>query len=87
MVAYFTCGIMNVFPGITRGMGFSVTPMLCTLLGACLLRIVWLWTFFAWNPTVVMLFACYPVTWTVAGIGQVAAFFHARKKVRLMSEG
>ena len=87
MVAYFTCGIMNVFPGITRGMGFSVTPMLCTLLGACLLRIVWLWTFFAWNPTVVMLFACYPVTWTVAGIGQVAAFYHARKKVRLISEG
>jgi putative MATE family efflux protein len=82
MIAYFTCGIMNVFPGLTRGMGFSVLPMISTLVGACLMRIVWLVTFFAWFPTVLMLFACYPVTWALAGIGQVASFFYARKKVR-----
>ncbi len=82
MIAFFTCGIMNVFPGITRGMGFSVLPMVCTLVGACLLRILWLWTFFAWYPTVIMLFACYPITWTLAGIGQVATFLYARRKVR-----
>ncbi len=82
MIAYFTCGVMNVFPGITRGMGFSVLPMLCTLIGACLMRIVWLWTFFAWHPTMIMLFACYPVTWALAGIGQVVVFFYARRKVR-----
>ncbi|HHV99131.1 MAG TPA: MATE family efflux transporter [Clostridiaceae bacterium] len=82
MAAYFTCGIMNVFPGLTRGMGFSMLPMFCTLVGACLLRIVWLVTFFAWYPTVIMLFACYPVTWTLAGIGQVASFFYARYRIR-----
>jgi putative MATE family efflux protein len=82
MVAYFSCGIMNVFPGVTRGMGFSVLPMLCTLVGACLMRILWLWTFFAWYPTVIMLFACYPITWTLAGIGQVAIFLYARRNVR-----
>jgi Na+-driven multidrug efflux pump len=82
MIAYFTCGIMNVYPGLTRGMGFSILPMICTLVGACLMRIVWLATFFAWYPTVLMLFACYPVTWALAGIGQVASFFYARKKVR-----
>lgn len=82
MIAYFTCGMMNVYPGITRGMGFSVLPVLCTLVGACLMRIIWLWTFFAWHPTMVMLFACYPITWALAGIGQVATFFYARHKVR-----
>ncbi|MFO7636436.1 MAG: MATE family efflux transporter [Clostridia bacterium] len=82
MVAFFTCGIMNVFPGITRGMGSSLLPMLCTLLGACILRIVWLATVFAWYPTVTVLFACYPVTWTIAGLGQVASFFYIRRKVR-----
>ncbi len=86
MVAYFTGGIMNVFPGLTRGMGFSILPMISTLVGACLMRIVWLVTFFAWFPTVLMLFACYPVTWALAGIGQVASFFYARKKVRLRGE-
>ena len=82
MFAYFTCGIMNVYPGLTRGMGFSILPMICTLVGACLMRIVWLATFFAWFPTVLMLYACYPITWALAGIGQVFSFFYARKKVR-----
>jgi len=82
MVAYFTCGVMNVFPGLTRGMGYSVLPMICTLIGACLMRIVWLQTVFAWYPTVVMLFACYPVTWGLAGLGQVGIFFYARHRIR-----
>ena len=86
MVAYFTCGIMNVFPGLTRGMGYSILPMICTLIGACLMRIVWLATFFAWFPSVLMLFACYPITWALAGIGQVGSFFYARKKVRQHAE-
>jgi len=82
MAAYFTCGTMNVYPGLTRGMGYSMLPMLCTLIGACLMRIVWLATVFTWYPTVIMLFACYPVTWALAGLGQVGSFFYARHKIR-----
>jgi len=80
--AYFSAGVMQVYPGLTRGMGYSIQPMLSTLIGACLMRIVWLVTFFAWFPTPVMLFVCYPITWTLAGIGQVGSFFYARRKVR-----
>lgn len=82
IIAYFTCGMMNVYPGLTRGMGYSILPMLCTLVGACLMRIVWLATFFAWYPTEVMLFLCYPVTWALAGLGQVGIFFYARRQIR-----
>lgn len=82
IAAYFTCGIMNVYPGLTRGMGYSIMPMLCTLVGACLLRIVWLATIFTWYHTEVVLFVCYPVTWALAGLGQVAIFFYARYKIR-----
>lgn len=81
MAAYFTCGIMNVYPGLTRGMGYSILPMLCTLVGACLMRIVWLVTVFRWYPTANILFICYPVTWALAGIGQVISFFYARRQV------
>ncbi len=81
VIAFFTCGMMNVYPGLTRGMGYSMLPMFCTLIGACVMRIVWLATFFAWHPTVVMLFACYPVTWAIAGIGQVGSFFYARHQL------
>lgn len=82
MAVYFTCGVMNVYPGLTRGMGYSVLPMLCTLVGACLMRIVWLATFFAWHPTQIMLFLCYPVTWMLAGLGQVGIFLYARRQIR-----
>jgi putative MATE family efflux protein len=82
MVAYFTCGIMNVFPGLTRGMGYSILPMICTLVGACIMRIVWLATIFTWYPTIVMLFVCYPVTWGLAGLGQVGVYFYARVQIR-----
>lgn len=82
MAAYFTCGVMNVFPGLTRGMGYSILPMLCTLIGACLLRIVWLATFFTWYRSVFMLFVCYPITWSLAGLGQVGSFFYARNRIR-----
>ncbi|WP_234122776.1 MATE family efflux transporter [Clostridium hydrogenum] len=82
MVAYFTCGMMNVYPGLTRAMGYSISPMISTLVGACLMRIIWLATIFNWYHTEVVLFACYPVTWALAGIGQVGIFFYARAKLR-----
>ncbi|WP_242852194.1 MATE family efflux transporter [Clostridium carboxidivorans] len=82
MIAFFTCGMMNVYPGLTRAMGYSILPMISTLVGACLMRILWLSTIFKWYPTEVMLFACYPVTWALAGIGQVAIFFYARRQLR-----
>ncbi|MBL4935945.1 MATE family efflux transporter [Clostridium sp. YIM B02515] len=86
IVAFFTCGIMNVFPGLTRGMGYSIMPMLSTLIGACLMRIVWLVTIFKWYPTEVILFTCYPVTWTLAGLGQVGIYFYARHQIRKNTE-
>ncbi|HHT65488.1 MAG TPA: MATE family efflux transporter [Clostridiales bacterium] len=82
MAAYFACGVMNVFPGLTRAMGYSVLPMLSTLIGACIMRIVWLVTIFAWYPTPAVLFLCYPITWALAGLGQVAIFFYARRQIR-----
>lgn len=36
---YFLCGIMDVMVGSLRGMGYSVTPMIVSLLGACGLRL------------------------------------------------
>lgn len=87
MTFYFPGGVMNVFPGLTRAMGYSILPMLSTLFGACIMRIVWLATVFQWYPTVMGLFLCYPATWTIAGVGQVASFFYARKQIRRQAVG
>lgn len=87
MGAYFAFGTMTVFPGLSRGMGYSILPMLCTLVGVCLMRIVWLVTIFAWRPTLMVLFACYPVTWIITGIGQVGIFFYVRGQVHKEKNG
>ncbi len=82
MAMYFACGIMNVIPGVTRGMGYSILPMLCTLIGVCLMRIIWLYTIFVWYRSIFTLFLSYPVTWTLTGIGQVVIFLYARSRIR-----
>jgi len=37
-------------------------------------------TVFSWYPTIPVLYACYPVTWTMAAIGHVASYLVIRKK-------
>ena len=62
---YFLCGLMDVMVGQMRGIGFSIMPMIVSLTGACLLRIVWILTVFAANPTPTVLYLSYPISWFV----------------------
>ena len=43
---YCLCGMMDVMVGSLRGMGYSIMPMLVSLTGACLFRIIWIYTIF-----------------------------------------
>lgn len=62
---YFLCGIMEVFVGVMRGLGYAVLPMLVSLTGACLLRVVWIMTIFQQKHTLDVLYLSYPVTWII----------------------
>ena len=62
---YFLCGLMDVMVGQMRGIGYSVMPMIVSLTGACLLRIVWILTVFAAQPTQTVLYLSYPISWFV----------------------
>ena len=62
---YFLCGMMDVMVGEMRGIGYSILPMIVSLTGACLLRIVWIMTIFAQNHTLTTLYMSYPVSWFV----------------------
>ena len=41
-VTYFLCGLMDLFPGAMRGMGYSLVPMIISIIGTVGLRIVWI---------------------------------------------
>ena len=79
---YFLCGIMDVMTGALRGIGYSVLPMVISLLGACALRILWVMTLFRAYPTVFCLMASYPVSWGFTFIVLVVCFGIVYKKVR-----
>ena len=60
---YFLCGLMEVCTGVLRGLGKSITSTVISLIGACLLRVVWLWTVFPASQTLETIFISYPITW------------------------
>ena len=62
---YFLCGIMDTLVGIMRGLGYAILPMLVSLSGACLLRVVWVMTVFQAYRSLRVLYISYPVTWIV----------------------
>lgn len=62
---YFICGLMDVAVGFLRGMGYSIMPMLVSLAGACGLRVLWIYTIFAWEHSLFILYLSYPISWIV----------------------
>lgn len=62
---YFLCGIMDVMTGVLRGIGYSLLPMIVSLMGACVFRIFWVMTVFAANRTMDCLMLSYPVSWAL----------------------
>ena len=71
---YFLCGMMDVMVGSIRGMGYSIMPMIVSLLGACGLRIVWILSVFKMNPTLEVLYVSYPVSWFITFSVHVICF-------------
>lgn len=65
VLPYFLCGLMDVCSGVLRGMGKAIVSTIISLVGACLLRLVWLWTVFPAHPTLEIIFISYPVTWII----------------------
>ena len=72
---YFLCGTMDVMVGGLRGLGFSVMPMIVSLIGACGLRILWIFTVFEHYRTLEMLYISYPITWTIMALVHVICYY------------
>lgn len=81
---YALCGMMDTIVGSMRGMGHSVVPMLVSLVGACGLRLFWIFTFFRMerfhSPT--SLYLTYPASWFLTFIAHVICFIVIRKRER-----
>ena len=77
---YFICGIMDTLVGVLRGLGYSVIPMIASLVGACGLRLVWVATVFPIYTTPASLYISYPITWAITGAVHFGFFLYVRKR-------
>ena len=75
LTTYALCEVMDVPVGTLRGMGCGTVPMLISLVGACLFRVVWIFTIFQNYRTLETLYMSYPVSWILTATAQLIAVY------------
>lgn len=82
--AYALCGMMDCIVGALRGLGYSVMPMIVSLLGACAFRMAWIFVFFQIDRfhTIGTVYFAYPISWALTLSVHMICFFVIRKKLK-----
>lgn len=81
-VPYFLCGMMDVIVGAIRGLGYGIMPMLVSLTGACLFRVVWIYTVFSKVHTLPCLYLSYPISWALTFFVHLICFLIVYNKMK-----
>ncbi|MBP3569356.1 MAG: MATE family efflux transporter [Lachnospiraceae bacterium] len=81
---YFLCGIMDVMVGALRGLGYSIAPMIVSLLGACVFRLIWIATVFQVERfhTIETVYVSYPISWTLTFLAHFVTFMIVRRRLK-----
>lgn len=79
---YFLCGMMDVMVGMLRGMGASVAPMIVSVVGICVLRLMWIALIYPFNPTLTMLYISYPISWIVTLAVHTLCYYRVKGRLR-----
>ena len=78
---YFICGIMDTMVGMMRGLGYSITPMIVSMVGVVGVRLGWIYTIFASQRTLQSLYVSYPVSWGITAAVHLGCFIVAYRKI------
>ena len=79
-LSYALCGMMDVVVGSLRGLGYSILPMIVSIIGACGLRILWIFTIFKWHHSLFILYLSYPITWIITFIAHLCCYIFIKQK-------
>lgn len=79
-VPYLLCGQMEVIVGGLRGLGVAIRPMIISLVGACLFRIIWIATVFNVIKELPVLYVSYPISWIITTSAQIVCLIYVYKK-------
>ena len=71
--------VMETVSDAMRGYGYSMPPAMVTLFCICSIRIVWVYTVFAADPTFDTLMIVYPISWAVTTAALTWLYFRHQK--------
>lgn len=78
--------ILNIYienyAGALRGVGDTLAPMLFSVFGICVFRLIYLWVLFPLYPTLEVLCAMYPITWLLTNT--LYMFYYPYRMKRLV---
>lgn len=80
LIPYFLCGLMETVVGVLRGLGRSIMPMIVSLLGSCVFRIIWIYTVFEACKEFWVIFVSYPISWAITVATHLICFAVVYKK-------
>ena len=72
---------IEVLAGALRGMGDVMIPTLITLLGVCVLRLIWIAVVLQISPTVNTIIYSYPVTWIATAVLFIIYYLYKKKRI------
>ena len=79
---YYLCGMMDVVGGCLRGMKYSFSSMIISMLGACAFRIIWLSTVFQAEKTTFNIYISYPISWILTTLAYFVCYLIAMKRIK-----
>ncbi len=81
---YFLCGLMDTFAYSLRGIGYSITPAVVSLIGACGIRVLWIFTIFRMDEfhSIFGVALSYPISWIITALAQFTIFLFLFSKIK-----
>ena len=77
---YIVYVFIEVLGGSLRGRGNVIVPVVITLLGVCVLRIIWLAGVLRISPTIHAIIFSYPVTWVITALAFIGYYLWKDKQ-------
>ena len=72
---YITYIAIELLSGAIRGAGKSLIPTLISVVGICVLRMIWIFVVPYINPTILGVLASYPFSWIVTSVLFIVYYF------------
>ena len=83
---YILYGMIDVMVGILRGMSYSLTPMIVSIIGICVFRVAWIYLVFhqigdySNVESIKLLYVSYPISWIITLAAHFITYLIVYKK-------